>query len=40
VEEIETRPCGMREFVVEDLDGHRIRIGHVDESLADYSRFS
>ncbi len=25
--------------MVEDLNGHRIRIGHVDESLADYSQF-
>lgn len=27
VGELETKPWAMREFVVEDLDGHRIRIG-------------
>jgi catechol 2,3-dioxygenase-like lactoylglutathione lyase family enzyme len=27
VAELETRPWAMREFAVEDLDGHRIRIG-------------
>jgi uncharacterized glyoxalase superfamily protein PhnB len=27
VAELETRPWAMREFAVEDLDGHRLRIG-------------
>lgn len=39
VEDLETRSWGMREFVVEDLNGHRMRIGHIDESIADYSDF-
>ncbi len=39
LEPIETRSWGMREFVVEDLNGHRFRVGHVDESSADYSEF-
>ena len=39
VEALETRSWGMREFEVEDLNGHRMRIGHVDESIADYSNF-
>ncbi|MEZ4332366.1 MAG: VOC family protein [Myxococcota bacterium] len=28
VEEIASRPWGMREFTVEELNGHRFRIGH------------
>ena len=28
VEEIASHPWGMREFTVEDLNGHRFRIGH------------
>ena len=28
VEDIASHPWGMREFTVEDLDGHRFRIGH------------
>lgn len=40
VEDIETRSWGMREFVVQDLDGHCMRVGHVDESNADYSGFA
>ena len=39
VEDIETRSWGMREFVMQDINGHRMRIGHVDESIADYSQF-
>jgi len=30
VEEIATRPWGMREFTVEEPNGHRFRIGHSD----------
>ncbi|MAE64462.1 MAG: glyoxalase [Phycisphaeraceae bacterium] len=40
VQDIANRPWGMREFVIEDLNGHRMRIGHVDESAADYGRFT
>ncbi|MEM8883132.1 MAG: VOC family protein [Planctomycetota bacterium] len=40
VDPIETRWWGMREFTAEDLDGNRLRIGHVDESAADYSSIS
>lgn len=28
VEEVASHPWGMREFTVEDLNGHRFRIGH------------
>jgi uncharacterized glyoxalase superfamily protein PhnB len=28
VEEIASHPWGMREFTIEDLNGHRFRIGH------------
>jgi len=30
VEEIASHPWGMREFTIEDLNGHRFRIGHSD----------
>jgi uncharacterized glyoxalase superfamily protein PhnB len=33
VEEIESHPWGMREFTVEDLNGHRLRIGHSEGSV-------
>jgi predicted enzyme related to lactoylglutathione lyase len=39
VDPIATRSGGMREFTVEDSNGHYLRIGHVDESQADYSDF-
>ena len=39
VDSIATRAWGMREFTIEDLNGHFLRIGHVDESMADYSQF-
>ncbi|EGL18769.1 MULTISPECIES: VOC family protein [Paenibacillus] len=28
IEEIQSKSWGMREFVIRDLDGHRLRIGH------------
>ena len=34
VSDIKTHPWGMREFTVRDLNGHLLRIGHVDESRA------
>ena len=34
---IATRSWGMREFTAQDLDGNQLRVGHVDESQADYS---
>ena len=37
VSEIAAQPWGMREFTIRDLNGHLFRIGHVDESQADYS---
>ena len=40
IDAIATRPWGMREFTIEDPWGNRMRIGHVDESQADYSEFS
>lgn len=39
IEPIATRYWGMREVVVSDLNGHRLRIGHVDESESDFSEF-
>lgn len=36
---IATRSWGMREFTIADPWGNRFRIGHVDESEADYSAF-
>lgn len=39
VEPIETRSWGMREFVASDIDGNEFRVGHVDESAADYGNF-
>ena len=30
VQEIESHPWGMREFTIEDNNGHRFRIGHSD----------
>ena len=39
VEPIATQPWGMREFTVEDINGHLLRIGHVDESSANYGAF-
>jgi predicted enzyme related to lactoylglutathione lyase len=39
VEPIATRPWGMREFTIEDPSGHFLRIGHIDESMADYISF-
>ncbi|MCP5075604.1 MAG: hypothetical protein GY947_20230 [Rhodobacteraceae bacterium] len=36
IEPIATRPWGMREFVAADPDGNEFRVGHVDESEADY----
>ncbi len=39
VEGLETRPWGMREFAVRELNGHVFRIGSLDESRADYNGF-
>lgn len=39
IEPIATHPWGMREFTIEDINGHYLCIGHVDESCADYSSF-
>ena len=39
ISDIATHPWGMREFTIRDLNGHLLRIGHVDESKADYSDF-
>ncbi len=35
VEDIESHPWGMREFTIEDLNGHRFRIGHSDGPVRD-----
>ncbi len=39
VADITTQPWGMREFTIRDVNGHCLRIGHVDESKADHSDF-
>ncbi len=39
IDPIATRPWGLREFRVRDLNGHVLRISHVDESQSDYSSF-
>jgi len=33
VEEIASHPWGMREFTIEDLNGHRFRIGHSEGAV-------
>ena len=35
VEDIASHPWGMREFTVEDLNGHRFRIGHSEGPVQD-----
>ena len=37
IEEIESKPWGMREFTIEDNNGHRFRIGHADGPVVDPS---
>ncbi|MCG8547596.1 MAG: VOC family protein [Alphaproteobacteria bacterium] len=37
---IATRTWGMREFTARDLDGNELTVGHVDESIADYSAYT
>ena len=39
IDPIETRSWGLREFRVRDINGHVLRISHVDEGKADYSTF-
>ena len=39
VDPVETRSWGMREFTMRDPFGNIIRVGHVDESKADYTTF-
>jgi uncharacterized glyoxalase superfamily protein PhnB len=39
VEPIYSTPWGMREFVVRDINGHKLRIGHGEKDTADIERF-
>lgn len=39
VDPIQTRTWGLREFRVQDINGHVLRISHVDESQANYGTF-
>ncbi len=39
VEEISSRPWGMREFVIEELNGHRFRIGHGEKGVREIETF-
>ena len=39
VEPIASMPWGMREFVVRDINGHLLRIGHGEESIPEIERF-
>jgi uncharacterized glyoxalase superfamily protein PhnB len=39
IEEIQSKPWGMREFAVEENNGHRFRIGHGEKSVKEISEF-
>jgi uncharacterized glyoxalase superfamily protein PhnB len=39
VEPISSTPWGMREFVVRDINGHLLRIGHGEKGTAEIERF-
>lgn len=39
VEEIKSTPWGMREFTVEEINGHRFRFGHGEKSVKEISEF-
>jgi predicted enzyme related to lactoylglutathione lyase len=36
---IESVPWGMREFVIRDINGHKLRIGHGEKTLGEIERF-
>lgn len=38
IDPVATRPYGMRDFTVEDPDGHRFTLGQADDSLPDVAR--
>ena len=39
VNEIKSTPWGMREFVVEEINGHLFRIGHGEKSVKEIEQF-
>jgi uncharacterized glyoxalase superfamily protein PhnB len=39
IDEIKSRPWGMREFVLEENNGHLFRIGHGEKSVREVSAF-
>jgi uncharacterized glyoxalase superfamily protein PhnB len=39
-ETLESKPWGMREFMVETPDGHRLRIGHGEKRVDQIEKFS
>ena len=39
VEEIRSTPWGMREFVIKDLNGHLLRIGHSEGTIGEKGGF-
>lgn len=39
VEPLESKPWGMREFAVRDPDGHVLRFGHGEKTVAEIPRF-
>jgi catechol 2,3-dioxygenase-like lactoylglutathione lyase family enzyme len=39
VEPLGSRPWGMREFTIRDLNGHRVRFGHGERTIAEIPRF-
>lgn len=40
VEEIESTPWGMREFTIQDLNGHRFRVGHGEKDVDEIEGFN
>jgi len=40
VEDIRSTPWGMREFVIRDLNGHLLRLGHNEQPVDELEQFS
>lgn len=40
IDEIDSKPWGMREFVIKDLNGHTLRIGHSEQNVDELDEFS
>jgi uncharacterized glyoxalase superfamily protein PhnB len=39
IEDIQSTPWGMREFTIEEFNGHRFRIGHGEKAVKDIAEF-